>query len=81
MFFSKSNTVSHCEPNGLCVWGGHSKSDAFQISRYYPYLGIILDTTLSFKQQVRKVMQITKYNLANFRYIRNCLTTPVQNFI
>ena len=43
----------------------------------FKYLGIILDSTLSFKDQVRKVVQITKYNLANFRYIRNCLTTPV----
>ena len=42
---------------------------------HFKYLGIILDSTLSFK--VRKVKKITKYNLANFSYIRNCLTTPV----
>ena len=71
MFFSKSNTVSYCEPK-VYVSG-----EVIQTVTHFKYLGIILDTTLSFKKQVRKVMQITKYNLANFRYIRNCLTTPV----
>lgn len=32
------------------------------------YLGIILNSTLSFEKQVDKVSEITKYNLANFRY-------------
>ena len=71
MFFSKSKTVSHCEPN-VCVSG-----EVIQTVTQFKYLGIILDSTLSFKHQVRKVVQITKYNRANFRYIRNCLTTPV----
>ena len=71
MLFSKTNTVSQCEPK-VYVSG-----EVIQTVTHFKYLGIILDTTLSFKKQVRKVMQITKYNLANFRYIRNCLTTPV----
>ncbi len=69
----------------LCNWQTHSVIDCDPkmyvsgeiIVSHVKYLGIILDSTLSFKKQVKKVLQITKYNLANFRYIivRNCLTT------
>lgn len=43
MFFSKSNTVSHCETN-VCVSG-----EVIQTVTQFKYLGIILDSTLSFK--------------------------------
>uniref|UniRef100_A0AAR2J957 Reverse transcriptase domain-containing protein n=1 Tax=Pygocentrus nattereri TaxID=42514 RepID=A0AAR2J957_PYGNA len=39
------------------------------------YLGIILDSNLSFKNQVKKVINTVKLNLANFRHIRPYLTT------
>ena len=73
MFFSKTNTVPHCEPK-VYVSG-----EVIQTVTHFKYLGIILDSTplYSFINQVRKVMQITKYNLAKFRYMRNYLTTPV----
>ena len=71
MCFSKTNIVPHCEPK-VYVSG-----EVIQTVTHFKYLGVILDSTLSFKNQVRKVMQITKYNLANFRYIRNCFTIPV----
>ncbi len=69
MFFTKTHSVIDCDPK-MYVSGKI-------IVSHVKYLGIILDSTLSFKKQVKKVLQITKYNLANFRYIivRNCLTT------
>ncbi len=69
MFFTKTHSVIDCDPK-MYVSGEI-------IVSHVKYLGIILDSTLSFKKQVKKVLQITKYNLANFRYIivRNCLTT------
>lgn len=71
MFFRKTNTVSHCEPK-ISV-----SAEVIQTVTHFKYWGIILVITLSFINQVRKAIQITKYNLANFRYIRTCLTTPV----
>ena len=70
-FLAKAKLYLAVNPMSVCL-GRSFKQLQFK------YLGIILDSTaLSFKHQVRKVVQITKYNLANFRYIRNCLTTPV----
>ncbi len=69
MFFTKTHSVVDCDPK-MCVSG-----EIIQVVSHVKYLGIILDSTLSFKKQVKKVLQITNYNLANFRYIRNCLTT------
>ncbi len=42
--------------------------EIIQVVSLVKYLVIILDSTLSFKKQVKKVLQITKYNLSNFRY-------------
>ncbi len=49
--------------------------ERLQVVSEFKYLGVILDSNLTFKKQVKNVMQTTKYNLANFRYIRPCLTT------
>ncbi len=40
------------------------------------YLGLLLDSQLSFKKHVKNVvgLNIAKFNLANFRFIRNSLT-------
>ena len=51
--------------------------EKLQVVSDFKYLGVILDSNLSFKKQVRKVIQITKFNLANFRFIQNCLTAEV----
>lgn len=40
MFFSKSNTVSHCEPH-VCVSG-----EVIQTVTQFKYLGIILDSII-----------------------------------
>lgn len=68
-FFTKTHSATDYDPK-VYVSG-----EVLQVVSQVKYLGIILDSTLSFKKQVKKVMQVTKYNLANFRYIRNCLTT------
>ena len=43
------------------------------------YLGIILDSNLSFKKQVKKVTQITKFNLANF--LNGLPPPPLSTFV
>ena len=40
----------------------------------FKYLGIIIDSTLSFKTHIKKVCNRVKFSLANFKYIRNSLT-------
>lgn len=40
----------------------------------FKYLGVILDPTLTFKSHVKKMSHTLKYNLSNFRNIRNSLT-------
>ncbi len=37
----------------------------------YQYLGLLLDSQLSSKKHVKKVLNIAKFNLADFRFIRN----------
>lgn len=39
------------------------------------YLGVILDSSLSFKKYVKKISKTMKYNLSNFKQIRPSLTT------
>ena len=44
----------------------------------FKYQGIILDSNLSFKKQIKKVTQITKFNLANFpKHMQLLLTIEV----
>lgn len=40
----------------------------------FKYLGVVLDRTFCFKSHVKKVAQVVKFNLQNFRHIRNNLT-------
>ncbi|CDQ86624.1 unnamed protein product [Oncorhynchus mykiss] len=62
MFFTKRATDA-TEPD---VYVSRKK---LQVVSDFKYLGIILDSNLSFKKQVKKVIQITKFNLANFQFI------------
>ena len=70
MFFTK-RAIDATEPD-VYVSG-----EKLQVVSDFKYLGIILDSNLSFKKHVKKLIQITKFNLAHFRFIRNCLTTEV----
>lgn len=46
------------------------------VVRAFRYLGIIIDSQLTFKTQVKKVVNRIKFNFkSNFRHIRNNLTT------
>ncbi len=45
------------------------------LCQIFKYLGIILDSNLTFKKHVKKVANTIRYNLANFRHIRPYLTT------
>lgn len=68
MFFSKS---ANKEPEPAVLVAGRK----LQIVNEYKYLGIVVDSQLTFKTQVKKVVHRIKFNLNNFRYIRNNLTT------
>lgn len=67
MFFSKSGNSP--DPDI------HVAGEKINMVTEYKYLGIILDTHLKFKKQVKKTMQIVKLNLFNFKYIRSSLNT------
>ena len=41
----------------------------------FKYLGVTIDSNLTFKKQIKTVTNVIKFNLSNFRHIRNCLTT------
>lgn len=66
MFFTKRTSNS---PNPDVYVAGKKISIVTQ----YKYLGIVLDSNLTFKEHVKKVTQTMKLNLANFRYIRQSL--------
>ena len=66
MFFSRKSTES--DPD--IVINGNS----IQVVSEFKYLGIILDSNLTFKKHAKKVENTIKFNLANFRHIRPYLT-------
>jgi len=68
MFFtnrSKVNTYPEVLVNGQYI----KHVDRFK------YLGVTLVSTLSFKGHVKNMCNKLKFNLVNYRYIRNSLTT------
>uniref|UniRef100_A0A3P9HG26 ribonuclease H n=1 Tax=Oryzias latipes TaxID=8090 RepID=A0A3P9HG26_ORYLA len=67
MYFSKSSTNQDTPPvliNGTAI----------QSVSEYKYLGITIDTQLTFKSHIKKVVNSIKFNLSNFRHLRNNLT-------
>ncbi|XP_046707928.1 uncharacterized protein LOC124387560 [Silurus meridionalis] len=67
MFFSKSNIANN--QADIYVTGEKIKS----VSEF-KYLGIIIDSKLTFKSQIKKVCNRVKFNIANFRFIRSNLS-------
>ena len=68
MFFSKS---ANKDPEPAMLVAGRT----LLVMNEFKYLGIVIDSQLTFKPQVKKVVDRFKFNLNNFRYIRNNLTT------
>ena len=68
MFFSKSKT--HTIPPDVYISG-----EKLQVVTEYKYLGIMIDSRLSFKSQVKRVCDRVKFSLSNFRSIR-CQLSP-----
>ena len=67
MYFSnRANTES--DPNIFV------QVKTIEVVQEFKYLGITLDSQLSFKQQIKKIVNRIKFNLSNFRFIRNNLT-------
>lgn len=67
MFFSK--TMVQPPNTDILI-----KGEKIDIITDFKYLGVTLDPNLNFKKHVKKTVKIIKYNLANFRHIRNCLS-------
>ncbi|XP_061607052.1 small fragment nuclease isoform X1 [Phyllopteryx taeniolatus] len=68
MYFTKTNRVSP-DPDILV------NGEKMQIVSQYKYLGLIIDSQLSFKAHIDKLCKNIKLNLANFRAIRNEMST------
>ena len=67
MFFSKTKDSS--ENPDVLVSG-----EKFEIVKEFKYLGIIIDSNFNFRAQVRRVCKRIKFNLANFKFIRNSMS-------
>ncbi len=66
MYFSQKLTVIP-HPDVLV------KGEKLKVVSDFKYLGVILDSKLTFQKNAKKVAKIIKFNLANFRHIRPCL--------
>lgn len=67
MFFSKSNIANN--KADIFVMG-----EKIKVVSEFKYLGILIDSRLTFKSQIKKVCKQVKFNIANFRYIRSHLS-------
>jgi len=68
MFFTKRNSDS-VEPDVFV------SAERLTVVSEYKYLGVLFDSNLSFKSQVKKVCNRVKFNLSNFRFSRNYMST------
>ncbi len=50
------------------------KAEKLKVVSDFKYLGVILDSILTFQKHAKMVSKIIPFNLANFRHIRPCLT-------
>lgn len=72
MYFTNRNELRDCPD--ICVNGQNIKN-----VHEFKYLGVTLDLTLNFKKHVKKLANSLKYNIANYRHIRNSLTTEASS--
>ena len=68
MFFPKKS--SNAQPPDVFI-----EREKLTAVSYFKYLGIILDSNLTFKKHVKKVANTITFKLANFRHARPYLTT------
>ena len=68
MFFTK--TKSSCVEPDVFVSG-----ERLQVVSQYKYLGVLIDSRLNFKAQVKKVCNKVKFSLSNLRFTRDCMST------
>ena len=68
MFFTKINSVN-------IDADVYFRGERVGIVKKYKYLGIIIDSTLSFKDHVKKVCNNLRFTLSNFRHLRNHMST------
>ena len=50
------------------------RGEELKLVKEFKYLGVILDSTLTFKNHVKKISKTIKFNLLNFKQIRPSLT-------
>lgn len=67
MYFSKTASVDN-DPNVFV------EGQKIRVVQEFKYLGVILDAQLRFRQQIIRIVHRMKFNLSNFRFIRNNLT-------
>ncbi|OOO00385.1 MAG: hypothetical protein ATN35_07545 [Epulopiscium sp. Nele67-Bin004] len=68
MFFSK--TKIHCPEPDVIVDG-----ERLRVVSDFKYLRVVIDNNLTFKEHIKKVSKCIKFNLANFRHVRSCMST------
>ena len=68
MFFSRQPAEGE-QPSVLV------NGERLDVVEQFKYLGVVFDSNLNFKQHVKKILHIIKFNLSNFKHIRPFLTT------
>lgn len=68
MYFTKTQRLKSSFP---CIYANQSQ---IKVVKEFKYLGLVLDSTFTFKKHVKKICSTLKYSLSVFRHIRNTLT-------
>lgn len=72
MFFSKSKSC--CAEPDVAIDG-----QRLQVSSDFKYLGVYIDSNLTFRSHIKKLCNNIKFNLPNFRYARSCMSIKAAN--
>jgi len=68
MYFTKTNPLRSSSP---CIYANQSE---IKVVKEFKYLGLVLDSTFTFKKHKKKICRTLQYSLSGFRHIRNALT-------